>query len=68
MQRGTDEGVEATPVTESQGAAPRPTRLYVVKADMQAGTVSVLWPADAARKPARRATPRGRGREGRSSP
>ncbi len=69
MQRGTDKVIEATPVAEAHRAAPRrPATTYVVRADLQAGTVSVLWPAGATRVPPRRAAPRRRRREGRSSP
>lgn len=69
MQRGTDGVVESRQVAEVDCAAPRrPARLYVVRADLEAGTVSVLWPAGAARMPPRRAARRGRGRKGRTSP
>ncbi len=67
MHRARDGVVESTPVTPAEArraAARRPARLpYVVRADLEAGTVSVLWPAGAGRNPPR---PGGRGGEGRS--
>jgi len=69
MQRGKDGVLESTPVTaHPHRAEARGPRVYVIRADLEAGTVSVLWPAGQGRALPRRAAPRGRGREGHSSP
>jgi len=72
MQQGRD-GVVDSKQAEVQGKAdplrgpPRSASQYVVRADLGAGTVSVLWPAEARRRPTRSAPRRARGQKGRSS-
>ncbi|HWM84309.1 MAG TPA: hypothetical protein VNO33_00700 [Kofleriaceae bacterium] len=70
MQQGSDVAVESksTEAVEAPERRVRPRGPYVIRADLQAGTVSVLWPSDAWRKPARRGPRRRRGQGGKTAP
>ena len=69
MRHGRDRVVDTGPAasaTDAAHARQGADHLYVVRADLLAGTVSVLWPAQA--RPPGRGRRSGRGREGQSSP